>query len=298
MSEKDLEEVGALLVQHSIVANCSLLLAEVVQRLPAILSQMRGISTSRRHLLQLLHFSSQVTGSGRPLPSIIHHSFLHTLHDGVRTFLTSHPVVVEKIKRDDIVKMVAGLRTLILKAVLLSDKFTGKDLQGLLTAYLPCLPVVKANSRQWMDWAAILHITLPREGEPADPSVQHTLEVISKNNSAVNKYFTHQLRALATLRQDLETKNADWALNIWTTIEPKLSQVLKVVTFLLPPSSHPTSYLQTNHRAKAWLLASRLGEGADQEELLNFWHYLCDLRVETSFWESDLVRAHIAEIRP
>ena len=35
-----LQELGALLVQHCIVANLPLLLAEVVQRFPAILSQV------------------------------------------------------------------------------------------------------------------------------------------------------------------------------------------------------------------------------------------------------------------
>ena len=41
-----LQELGALLVQHCIVANLPLLLAEVVQRFPAILSQVLHLATS------------------------------------------------------------------------------------------------------------------------------------------------------------------------------------------------------------------------------------------------------------
>ena len=106
---------------------------------------------------------------GRPLPDILNHSFLYVLHDGVKAFLVSHPAAIEKVlckntssscifnsiinilfeivhhlhccqmTREDLVKMIAGLRTLILKAALLSPQFTSRDVQ---VSKLDCLTYV------------------------------------------------------------------------------------------------------------------------------------------------------------
>ena len=158
---------------------------------------------------------------GRPLPDILNHSFLYTLHDGLKSFLVSHPVAIEKMPREDLVKMMAGLRTLILKAALLSSQFTSRDVQSLMTAFLPTLPITPLNTAQWLDWTNPLHISLNLEKQQFIGNLveiqtpeqhQAILSNISRNNEAMKKYFTAQLKMLAKHRLDCEVndKNTDW----------------------------------------------------------------------------------------
>ena len=172
-------------------------------------------SKKRTCLLQVL------SPQGRPLPDILNHSFLYTLHDGLKSFLVSHPVAIEKMPREDLVKMMAGLRTLILKAALLSSQFTSRDVQSLMTAFLPTLPITPLNTAQWLDWTNPLHISLNLEKQQFIGNLveiqtpeqhQAILSNISRNNEAMKKYFTAQLKMLAKHRLDCEVndKNTDW----------------------------------------------------------------------------------------
>ena len=163
--------------------------------------------------------------------------------------------------REDLVKMIAGLRTLILKAALLSPQFTSRDvqvskldcltyvhfficcstlvlitlflLQSLMTAFLPTLPISPLNTSQWLDWTNPLHIDINHQDQH-----QVVLANISKSNEAMKKYFTAQLKMLAKNRADagINDKNTDWVMSMWRTIEPRLKSLMRVVVFLLEPT--------------------------------------------------------------
>ena len=160
------------------------------------------------------------------LPDILNHSFLYTLHDGLKAFLISHPVAIEKMPREDIVKMMAGLRTLILKAVLLSPQFTSRDVQSLMTSFLPTLPITKSNTAQWLDWTNTLHIRLDLDkqqfvGNLVEIQIpdehQPIIWSVARNNEAMKKYFTAQLKMLAKHRLDCQVndKNTDWVRSMF-----------------------------------------------------------------------------------
>ena len=155
------------------------------------------------------------------LPDILNHSFLYTLHDGLKAFLISHPVAIEKMPREDIVKMMAGLRTLILKAVLLSPQFTSRDVQSLMTSFLPTLPITKSNTAQWLDWTNTLHIRLDLDkqqfvGNLVEIQIpdehQPIIWSVARNNEAMKKYFTAQLKMLDCQVND---KNTDWVRSMF-----------------------------------------------------------------------------------
>ena len=128
--------------------------------------------------------------------------------------------------REDIVKMMAGLRTLILKAALLSPQFTSRDVQSLMTAFLPTLPITSLNKAQWLDWTNTLHIRLNLDkqqfiGNLVEIQIpdqhQPILSSVARNNEAMKKYFTAQLKMLAKHRLDCQVndKNTDWVIRIF-----------------------------------------------------------------------------------
>jgi hypothetical protein len=286
LSAEEHDELGALLARHALATAQPALLAAVQAELPLTPLASSG------HRVLLLAYAQQVVGpTGRPLPDILNHSFLHTLHDGLESFLVHHPVVVEKVKREELVRLVAGLRTLILKAVLLNTRFQAADVQGLMRRFLPTLPLSPANRAQWADWAALLHLPLPGRGDQPGP----VLTMVDRSNRAMTTYFSAQLKQLARVRKPDEAgTNTDWAMVMWDTIKPKLENLLRVVVFLLQPT-HPTVHLRANRKAKAQLLATRLGPEAGEQELVNFWNYLCDLRQETKFWQSGFVQGRLGQ---
>jgi len=291
LSEKEHKELAALLGRHALRCSLPHLLTAVLAHYPHISSYTVSPDSQ---VFTFLAYMAEVTLIGGPLPDILRHSFLYSLHEGVRTFLTNYPIVVEKIKRTELIKMMVALRLLVLKAVLLSDKFTAKDMQGLMSAYAPRLPVMPNNRRQWEDWAAVLHLHL---GEAAnmDTQVLNTLQEVDKRNEATLKYFNAQLKCIAKVRQQDRQVHIDWAVNMWSTLQHKLIQVTKVAAFLLTPA-HPAVKLRSSTLPKARLLGTKLSqkeEEVDEEELVQFWDYICDLRTETKFWESDHVKNHL-----
>ena len=123
--------------------------------------------------------------------------------------------------REDIVKMMAGLRTLILKAALLSPQFTSRDVQSLMTAFLPTLPITKSNTAQWLDWTNTLHIGLDLDkqqfvGNLVEIQIpdehQPIISSVARNNEAMKKYFTAQLKMLDCQVND---KNTDWVRSMF-----------------------------------------------------------------------------------
>ena len=156
--------------------------------------------------------------------------------------------------------------------------------QSLMTAFLPTLPISSLNTSQWSDWTNALHIN------PSTDQHQSILNSISRNNEAMKKYFTAQLKMLAKQRLDSNNeKNTDWVMSIWATIEPRLKALMRVVIFLLTPT-HPYPILASNNK-KAQVLASRImGKGDGEKVLTDFWDYTCDLTVKTAFWKSTVVQ--------
>jgi len=290
ISEKEHKELAALLGRHALRCSLPHLLTAVLAHYPHISSYTVSPDSQ---VFTFLAYMSEVTLIGGPLPDILRHSFLYSLHEGVRTFLTNYPIVVEKIKRTDLIKMMVALRLLVLKAVLLSDKFTAKDMQGLMCAYAPRLPVMPKNRRQWEDWAAVLHLDLAESANEETP-VYETLQEVDKKNEALLKYFNAQLKCIAKVRQQDRQVHVDWAVSMWSTLQHKLVQVSKVAAFLLTPA-HPAAKLRSSSLPKARLLGTKLSqeEEVDEEELVQFWDYICDLRTETKFWESDVVKSHL-----
>jgi len=302
LSEKEQEEIGLLLMRHAMANSQQSLAAAILSRFPDILNSGDASQFPNKDSLILLFYAGMVLSpQGRPLPDILNHSFLYTLHDGLKSFLVSHPVAIEKMAREDIVKMMAGLRTLILKAALLSPQFTSRDVQSLMTAFLPTLPITPLNTAQWLDWTNPLHIGLNLEKQrfignlvviETPDQHQPILSSISRNNEAMKKYFTAQLKMLAKHRLDCEVndKNTDWVMSMWGTIEPRLKALMRVVAFLLKPT-HPYPIMAANKSKKAQVLASRIrGKGEGEEVLTDFWDYTCDLTVKTAFWKNSIVQ--------
>jgi len=276
------------------------LVAAILSRFPNIWSDSTNFQ-NKDSLILLFYTGMVLSPQGRPLPDILNHSFLYALHDGLKSFLISHPVAIEKMPREDIVKMMAGLRTLILKAALLSPQFTSRDVQSLMTAFLPTLPITSLNKAQWLDWTNTLHIRLNLDkqqfvGNLVEIQIpdqhQPILSSVARNNEAMKKYFTAQLKMLAKHRLDCQVndKNTDWVMSMWGTIEPKLKALMRVVAFLLNPTS-PYPIMAANRSEKAQVLASRIkGKGDGEEVLTDFWDYTCDLTVKTAFWKSNVVQ--------
>ena len=139
----------------------------------------------------------------------------------------------------------AGLRTLILKAALLSSQFTSRDVQSLMTAFLPTLPITPLNTAQWLDWTNPLYISLNLEKQQFIGNLveiqtpeqhQAILSNISRNNEAMKKYFTAQLKMLAKHRLDCEVndKNTDWVINMFfSSFQPIFAVFLILAKILL-----------------------------------------------------------------
>ena len=124
LSSRQHLELASLLARHSLASCLPSLLARVVET-QGLGDLLHLLPKGERDVLLLVHSCSQVIITNdlvvgleafnfqvtpRPLPSILHHSFLHSLHDSVKGLLALHPVFCENIPREDIVKMVAGLR--------------------------------------------------------------------------------------------------------------------------------------------------------------------------------------------
>jgi len=302
VTELEHQELLALLLAHALALPSPLLLEALHRCSPSGTPPWSLLPPLIRHPLLLISYTSQVTGSGRPLPDILSYKFLHTLHEAVLGFLRNHPVTVEKIHREDLIKLVAAIRSIVLKAVFLEKKFTAKDFEILLTTYMPQLPVNAKNKVHWEDWLSSLHLPpLPKEGEEAHPNLVTALNTIHHSAKRVSFYFRAQLKLLAKERQShLERPEAhtDWVLSIWHTVSPKLSHLSKVAAFLVPPT-HPGPKLRSHPSPKARLLGQKLGKGPEGEEvgeegLLEFLDYLADLRVKNAFWDSQFVKNHLA----
>jgi len=287
INEKELKEIARLLLRHALATHQLSLTAEIISRFPDILDEPSPNFPNRESLLLLIYSGMVLSPQGRPLPDVLNHSFLYVLHDGVKAFLVSHPAAIEKMTREDLVKMIAGLRTLILKAALLSPQFTSRDVQSLMTAFLPTLPISPLNTSQWLDWTNPLHIDLNHQDQH-----QAVLANISKSNEAMKKYFTAQLKMLAKNRADagINDKNTDWVMSMWRTIEPRLKSLMRVVVFLLEPTQ-PYPIMAACKSKRVQVLASRIkGKGSDEQVLSDFWDYTCDLVVKTAFWKSSIVQ--------
>lgn len=301
LSEKELKEIGLLLLRHAMANSQKSLAAAILSRFPDILSSDSTQFPNKDSLILLFYTGMVLSPQGRPLPDILNHSFLYTLHGAIKSFLISHPVAIEEMPREDIVKMLAGLRTLILKAALLSPKFTSRDVQSLMTAFLPTLPITPVNTDQWLDWTNTLHIKLDLEKQKFKGNLvevhisdqhQTILSSIARNNEAMKKYFTAQLKMLAKHRLDcqINDKNTDWVMSMWGTIEPRVKALMRVVALLINPTN-PYLIMTANKTKKAQVLASRIkGRGEGEEILTDFWDYTCDLTVKTAFWKSNVVQ--------
>lgn len=200
--------------------------------------------------------------------------FLFNLHEGVVGLLSSYPTAFSSgLDRDRMAKLVSSLRTLLVRLFLSSDKFTAKDVEGRIKVFFPILPRRPSNDNDWENWSQLLHL-------PAEE-----LTSASKRNKISASYFN---RKLANLAHERRMDPIDIVLQIWTEVEPKLKELEKYASALLP-----TSYLDmlwASQHPKVQMMVSRFGSAQDENTLLDFFLYLCNLRVESEFYSSRFIQ--------
>merc|ERR1712179_57149 len=121
-------------------------------------------------------------------------------------------------------------------------------------------PVRPSNSQHWDSLAQILKIDLEEESE--------VLTMANSVNKISEKHFRDKLDNLAVERRKIVVDES--LTMIWQTIAEK---------------SHPKLKLTT---------AERIGIESDEEEVIEYFDYICDLHIESKFWASDFVTKKIS----
>jgi hypothetical protein len=169
-------------------------------------------------------------------------------------------------------KLLLGLRQMLIKSFISSDKYTLKDIQTKIQCFFPTLPRRPSNAHHWESLCDILGLAeAPKE----------KLEGISDKNRLVRIYFNNKLSQFS---RDRQMNTLDFMESTWLEVEPKLKKLEQFACSLLPLSY--IDLLWANKHPKVQMMASRYISAQDEDQLINFFNYLCDLRVESNFFSS------------
>jgi hypothetical protein len=121
---KDLyERIMSRIFSYGLCMNYDLLVHTVVELYPRIKDKAEDFSMLACVIGNLL--------TKGPLPNITNYKYIHTLHDGVLTYLKKNPMPRDKLTPSSILKMEAGLRFLLVRSLLYSrGMFRNKDIES------------------------------------------------------------------------------------------------------------------------------------------------------------------------
>jgi len=275
--DDEFNEVSELLFCHGLHKDLPNLLRRISQRYPQILE----FSSPHRHVLSLLAFCQKFQRDG-PLPAIRDTLFLHTLHEGVIGILKSEDQLVEAMTSEKTLKLVVGLRSLLTRSLLHNHKYTVKDIETTVSGFFPILPVRPSNSQHWDSLAEILKIDLEEESE--------VLAMANSVNKKSEKHFRDKLDNLAVERRKIIVDES--ITIIWQTFADKFSDFVRHLKGLLPQNF--LMKVVENSHPKLKLTTERIGLESDEEEVIEYFDYICDLNIESKFWASDFVRKKIS----
>jgi len=275
--DDEFKEVSELLFCHGLLQDLPNLLRRITQRYPQILE----FSSPHRHVLSLLAFCQKFQRDG-PLPAIRDTLFLHTLHEGVIGILKSEDQLVEAMTSEKTLKLVVGLRSLLTRSLLHNHKYTVKDIETTVSGFFPILPVRPSNSQHWDSLAEILKIDLEEESE--------VLTMANSVNKISEKHFRDKLDNLAVERRKIIVDES--ITIIWQTFGDKFSDFVRHLKALLPKNF--LMRVVENSHPKLKLTTERIGPESDEEDVIDYFDYICDLHIESKFWASDFVRKKIS----
>jgi len=276
--EDEFIEVSELLLCHGLHKDLPHLLRRISQRYPRILE----FSSPHRHVLSLLAFCQKFQREG-PLPAIRDTLFMHTLHEAVVGILKSEDQLVEAMTREMTLKLVVGLRSLLTRSLVHNHKYTVKDIETTVSSFFPILPVRPSNSQHWDSLAQILKIDLEEESE--------VLTMVNSVNKISEKHFRDKLDNLAVERRKIVVDES--ITNIWQTFAEKFSDFVRHLKGLLP-SNFLMKIVENSHPKLKLTTVERIGIESDEEEVIDYFDYICDLHIESKFWASDFVTKKIS----
>jgi len=274
----EFDELVELLFCHGLHKDFPDLLSRINEICPNLAPEP---SSPHRQILFLLAYCQSFQKNG-PLPDIRHTMFLSTLHDSVVGLFKTEQKLVELMTKESTYKLVGGLRAVLARSILMSPKYTVKDIERTISSYFPTLPVKPSNYRHWESWAEILKVDLEEKSD--------ALTFASNVNRTSAKYLKDKLDSLPVERKKCHDESI---ITVWTSIAPKFDEFVRHLRSLLPEnflvkigeSSHP----------KIRMLSGRISPGADEDEVMAFFDYLSDISIESKFWNSDFVQTKIAE---
>jgi len=278
--EDEFIEVSELLFCHGLHKDLPHLLDRVSRRCPQILE----LSFPHKHVLSLLAYCQKLQREG-PLPAIRDPLFMHTLHEGVVGILKSEDQLVEAMTSEHTLRLVVGLRSLLTRSLLHDKKFTVKDIERTVASFFPILPVRPSNSQYWDSWARILKIDLEEKPEC------DVLTMANRINKTSEKHFRDKLDNLAVERRKITVDES--ILVIWRTFEDKFSDFVRHLKDLLP-SNFLMKLVESSH-PKLKLTTVKLSPESDEQEVIEYFDYVCDLYMESNFWSCNFVTKKISE---
>lgn len=284
----EFEQIVDLLFCHGLHKDFPNLLTKIVDKFPDF---EQKFSSPHRQVLILLAYCHKFQQNG-PLPDIRHYMFLHTLHDGVVGLLKTEQRLVELMSRTDIYKLVGGVRCLLARSILMSPKFTTRDIETTIASFFPTLPVKPSNNKHWESWAEILNIDLEEKCEVLKEDTREVLQMVNKVNAISAKYMKDKLDNLPVERR--KTCHDESIVSVWNPVASKFDEFVRHLRSLLPEnfldkideSSHP----------KIKMISFRIQPHASEVELMDFLDYLCDIYMESKFWTSNFVLEKISTV--
>jgi len=282
LSENEFKEIVELLFCHGLHKNLHTLLLKIVKKFPDIEQEF---SSPHRQALILLAYCHKFQLNG-PLPEIRHYKFLWNLHQSVVGVLKADSTWVNTIPQLVVYKLVGGLRCLITRSILLRPKFIPKDVESAIASYFPTLPVVPGNSRAWENWSDILKLDIEDKSQ--------ALKDVNELNRMNVSHLTEKLNKLAFERKKSGLEHDESVIIVWESVAPKLDAFLRHLRNLLPEGF--LDRIASHSHPKMKILSKRIQSGANEEEVIKFFFYICDLHTESQFWTSNFVMSKVSGI--
>jgi len=280
LSQSEFNEIVELLFCHGLHKNFHNLLLKIVEKFPDL---EQTFSSPHRQTLLLLAYCHKFQLSS-PLPDIRDHRFLWTLHEGLVGALKTDTAWVDTMGKLDVYKLVGGLRCLLTRAILLQPKFIPKDIESTIGSYFPTLPIKPSNSKAWQNWADILKLSLEDRSEALT-------EVNTLNKKTVG-HMTAKLDNLAVERK--KTSQDDSFITVWKSVTPKFDDFVRLLRIQLPEQF--LDKIASHSHPKIKMLSTRIQPSSSEDEVIQFFYYLCDIHTESQFWTSNFVMEKLSGI--
>ena len=279
----ELSEVLQLLLCHGLHNNLHSLTLKIASTFPDMMNS--GTSSSYRQLTIFSGFFSKFLSVG-PLPYICQFKFLNTLHNGVTGMVRQNSQVFHPMPISDLVKLVAGIRCLLCKAIIMEEKFAVKDVEDFILKYFPTLPVSRENMQAWLSLAEILQFDVKQQNNP-------TMKIINTINDRSARHLNEKLLCLSRERARSTAEIQASFLGIWKSIEEKLITCMGKIAMCL--NRNILEILTQHDNFKLKLVTRGLSPTPSEDELISLVDHLQNVFIESQFWTSDLIRKHLID---